>query len=166
LLLGAVLLLPAMTACGGAYSPVEIKPASAADSARFTGAGRDIEIEFINDSGGADVEVFPEPPLTIRSKSAAKSCQADGGIWVRKSAYLSDDERILMLQEYSGSNDALVFYDTHSCLRRFSLDISGARWQFENGGLVLGRECVTELASSCKQITRYEFDGSNLPKRK
>jgi len=41
--------------------------------------------------------------------------------------HLSKDEKVLMVQEYSGSNDSLVFYGTVNCKELRRLDISGAR---------------------------------------
>jgi len=130
----------------------------------FAGQGRAVVVEFINETGRANVDEFPEPPLTIR-RGAGAACEVDGGIWVRRSAHLSKDERVLMLQEYSGSNDSLVFYDTSNCKELRRLDISGARWELRSGQLLVGRACDTQAVSTCKRVERFEFDQSCLPKQ-
>jgi len=119
------------------FSKLEIKP-NVNNPDKFTkefiGSGQHIRVIFQNDSEGAEhtIEVFPEPPIIVRNHQTNTSCQIDeGGIWVREHVYLSDDEHYLLLNEYSGSSEALTSYDTHSCEKLQRIDVSGLDWIIE-----------------------------------
>ena len=156
-------LIPA-AACDGPLQPLAIQQKSPESTLVFTGKGSAVTVEFINETGRANVDEFPEPPLTIRRKEGA-ACEVDGGIWVRRSAHLSKDEKVLMLQEYSGSSDSLVFYDTANCKELRRLDISSARWELSGDQLLIGKSCSGQAVSTCNRVERFEFDQSCLPKR-
>jgi len=116
------------------FSKLEINPNLNKFNKEFIGVGQRISVIFQNDSEGAEhtIEVFPEPPVIVRNHQTNTSCQIDeGGIWVRKHVYLSDDEYYLLFNEYSGSSEAFISYDTRTCEKLKRMDVSGLDWTIE-----------------------------------
>jgi hypothetical protein len=77
--------------------------------------------------------------------------------------HLSSSGRVLMVQEYSGSSDELVFYSTHSCKEELRIDVSGAKWTMSGERLLIGRGCTSDTIASCPKIVTYELDKNELP---
>jgi hypothetical protein len=159
----ALLLIP-VAACSAEYQKLNIAPTSPDSTKEFVGGRGQVKVHFQNFNGRADVEVFPEPPLTIETD--AGRCEVDGGIWVRGSVHLSGSGRVLMVQEYSGSTDELVFYSTRSCKEVVRIDVSGAKWTMSGERLLVGRGCTADTVASCPKLVTYELDKNELPAQK
>jgi len=144
--------------CDCALTQVPINPIEPARNDIFVGKAATLELRFRNESARQGVDVFPEPPLTVHHSASGESCDIDGGIWVRRSVYLSADEKILLVQEFSGSNDQLVFYDTTTCKKRSEIDVSGARWKIANNQISIGRQCSGEDITTCRSIKQLGLD--------
>ena len=97
----------------------------------FQAKSKHLDLRFSSASDSAEVDAFPEPPLTVIHHETGKQCQIDGGIWVRKDVFVSLDEQVLMTHEYSGANDFLVFYNTGDCSKLHELDVSASKWQIK-----------------------------------
>lgn len=143
-------------ACACAMAPLPVDPVDASRRDVYAGKGKAVEVSFRNLSERAEVDVFPEPPMTLRRLRSGRVCEVDGGAWARRSLHLSTDERVLLVQEYSGSNDRLVFYDTATCKRRAEIDVSGAQWSVGADRIVVQRE---------RGRTTYTLDARCIPRR-
>jgi len=84
---------------------------------------------------------------------------------VRQSVYLSADENTLLVQEFSGSNDSLVLYDTATCKKRSGIDVSGARWKVSGNRIAVGRQCSGEDMKTCRSLNEFALDKFCKPKR-
>jgi hypothetical protein len=113
-----------------------------------------VEVQFRNENAPAPAEVFPDPRVTVRDLESARSCdiQDNGGIWSGRSVYLDTRARVLVLNAYSGSSDALIFYDPTTCQKLAELDVSGKRWEILGDRVRTGQECSGEDVASCKTI--------------
>jgi hypothetical protein len=156
----ALLLIP-VAACSAEYQRLNIAPSSPGTTKDFVGEQGRVKVHFQNYNGRADVEVFPEPPLTIQAGD--NRCEVDGGVWVRSSVHLSSSGRVLMVQEYSGSSDELVFYSTHSCKEELRIDVSGSKWTMSGQRLLIGRGCTSDSVANCPKVVTYELDQNELP---
>ena len=156
----AMFTLP-QAACGDAYQALALVPEHRGDAKALVGYGKRVEVRFKTESGRDDVEVFPEPPLVIINDGHA--CEVDGGVWVRVSVHLSDNEDVLMVQEFSGSNDELVFYDTSTCKELRRIDVSALRWWLEGSQLLLGSSCSGKDFDTCSDRSRHDFDDRGIP---
>lgn len=156
----ALLLMP-LAACSAEYQRLDIAPSSPDSTKDFVGGHGRIKVHFQNYNERADVEVFPEPPLTIQAGDGR--CEVDGGVWVRSSVHLSSSGRVLMVQEYSGSADELVFYSTQSCKEELRIDVSGAKWAMSGERLLIGRGCTSDAIASCPKVVTYELGKNELP---
>ena len=156
----ALLLMP-LAACSAEYQRLNIAPSTPDSTKDFVGEHGRVKVHFQNYNGRADVEVFPEPPLTIQAGDGR--CDVDGGVWVRSSVHLSGSGRVLMVQEFSGSADELVFYSTESCREQLRIDVSGAKWAMSGERLLIGRGCTSDAVASCPKVVTYELDENELP---
>ena len=125
-----------------------------------------IEVQFRNENAPKPVEVFPDPLVTVKNITAAKSCDIrDGnGIWSGKSVYFDADERALILNEYSGATDALNFYDPKTCQRLAQLDVSNKRWEISGDRIRTGEHCKDDGITSCRSIQELRLDNHCLVK--
>ncbi|MEW5757786.1 MAG: hypothetical protein AB1810_15970 [Pseudomonadota bacterium] len=153
----ALLALPSM-GCDRSFKHIQIDPIQPSRLDVFVGKGNTIALEFHNENPNPAVDVFPEPPLTVRHIPSGHSCEIDGGVWVRRSVYLSADEATLLVQEYSGSNDHLVFYRTRSCKKIHEIEVSGALWKISGNELAIGHQCSGEEIKTCKSQQRLAID--------
>jgi hypothetical protein len=128
-----------------------IDPLDAASRKVFAGSGRAVRVEFTNDSNRDPVKVFPEPPLTIRQLNADTSCTIDGGVWVRDSVFLSEDEQMLVVLEFSGDLNQLIAYNTGTCKKLGQINVSGGRWAVNGSEILVGTHCATRDVHSCKK---------------
>jgi hypothetical protein len=147
-----------------ALTRVSIDPIDSNRTDLFVGKGKTIEVQFRNESTRPVVDVFPEPPLTVSNQASGRSCEIDGGVWVRKSVFLSPDEKILVVQEFSGSNDHLVFYDTNTCEKRREIDVSTAQWKISNDRISIGHGCSGEDMQTCRSRRVFILDKLCKPK--
>lgn len=152
-------------ACDCTLTHIPINPIEPTRNNIFVGKAATLELQFHNESTKQVVDVFPEPPLTIRHSASGTSCDINGGTWVRQSVYLSTDEKILVVQEFSGSNDQLVFYETATCKKRSEVDISGARWMIASNQISIGRQCSRDDITSCGSIKQLDLDRRCSPMR-
>lgn len=166
-LLFIVLGLPC-TACFAApceYFRVAVDPADSGQPGMYAGSRGSIELFFRSERTEGEVDVFPEPPLRIRDKDAGKECRIEeGGIWARGEVFLNQSGSVLMVREYSGSNDWLAFYSTSDCAKRGKVDISGARWKVELDRVLVGTECSGEDVASCRSVRSELLDAHCLPR--
>jgi uncharacterized membrane protein len=135
-------------------------PVSAAqpDRREYVGVGKRVELRVPNERTDVEPDAFPEGPLKIKQVASGSSCNlAAGDVRVRNSIYLSEDESRLLVQEYSGSNDALVLYDTASCRKLTQLDVSGSKWKLQPPGVVVGTDCKGDDLTSCRTMRNYAF---------
>lgn len=139
-----------------ALAPLAVDPLDGTRRDIYAGRGKAVEVSFRNLSERADVDAFPEPPMTLRSLRSGAACEVDGGVWARRSVHLSADEKTLLVQEYSGSNDRLLFYDTATCKQRAGIDISGAQWSIDGGRIVVQR---------ARARATYALDARCMPRR-
>jgi hypothetical protein len=144
--------------CACALRSVAIEPAAAEPTDTYVGRTQTLELRFHNDKTSGPVDVFPEPPLTVKQLKAASECTIrDGGIWVRQHVYASGDGQTLATHEYSGSNDELVFYDARTCGRKASLDVSHTQWAIE------GDTIVMTPAKAGSRAVKIRLDAACLP---
>ena len=124
----------------------------------FCGAGKQVHIEFTADQSRPNPDQFPEPPLTIRRNDGSVRCSvAEGGIWVRASVYLREDEEVLLVEEYSGAGTDLVQYATDDCCEVRRIDVSDRVWALNEGILLIGEQCRSKTISSCKVKQQREL---------
>lgn len=145
-------------ACACRLQWVSIDPEQAEPAETYIGKWAGFELRFHNDKTSGQVDVFPEPPVILMQLDTRAECSITaGGIWVRKHVYASADGNMLMLHEYSGSNDELVFYDPRTCRKRAVVDVSNSRWVLgDDGGLVVS-------PATAGQPVRISLDRMCLP---
>lgn len=139
--------------CG--FMPLHIT-ADASAPGWFSAGGERFEVRFNNeDSTIAEPDSFPEPPAVILDKASGRQCLIeDGGIWARAPMYLSLDETRLLTHETSGSGGDLMVYDTLTCKRLLSRDISGHYPAVEGNHLILGSQCNGNEITDCRVLAR------------
>ena len=149
---------PAAATQACALQPVAIQPVTREPADAYIGRTAMLELRFHNDKTSGPVDVFPEPPLTVKRLDTQTECTIeDGGIWVRRHVYASPDGGTLVTHEYSGSNDELVFYDTRNCTRTATLDVSNTRWTIEGGAV------LKSAARAGKRPSRVKLDSACVP---
>ncbi|HEY9101224.1 hypothetical protein [Chitinimonas sp.] len=137
------------------FSQLPINPAG--DSGRYVGSGKQVEIQFTLAPDASSTDIFPEPPLVITQRRDGSQCSIDGGIWVRKAVYLDASEQRLLVQEYSGSNDALLVYRTSDCKLLKTVDVSNRRWQVAGEKVLIGKRCTGDGIASCKSTKQVSL---------
>lgn len=136
-ILSALVSMSSADAC--TFSNLPINPISPDNTDIFLGASEIIDVRFNNEKTEGNVDVFPDSPLIITNKKTNSTCSIDGGVWVRKDVYVSDDGMVVLAHEFSGSNDFLSFYDTRSCRKIGGLDISDSTWRLGEGDISVSR---------------------------
>lgn len=145
---------------------VRIEPLAADRQDVYIGATPAIEVRFHNEKRRGAVDTFPEPPLTIKHLDSGTQCEIDGGIWLRNAVYVSGDGKTLMTQQYSGSNDQLLFHDTRSCRQTGMIDVSDAHWKVSNSRIEIDypatkRKKSFRLNHSCLPMSEKNKGGSH-----
>lgn len=135
-------------------------PVISSDPARnevYTGKGAAIEVQFRNENAPKPADIFPDPRVTVKNITTAESCDIkDGsGIWSGKAVYLEASEHVLVLNEYSGSSDTLIFYDPKTCRRLAELDVSNRRWEIATDRIRTGQACGGNEVNSCRHIQEW-----------
>ena len=120
-----------------------INPISPEKIDTFLGESEVIDIKFNNEKTEGKIEVFPDSPLIVTNKKTNSTCSIDGGVWVRKDVYVSDDNTVIMAHEFSGSNDFLSFYATQSCKKIGEIDISNSMWTVEKLRISVSKQGAT-----------------------
>jgi hypothetical protein len=154
--LAASLLATCAQAADCGFAPLHLAADTSAPGT-FAAAGERIEVRFTHeDPTIAEPDSFPEPPAILLDKTSGRRCLIeDGGIWAREPMYLSLDEKHLLTYETSGSSGDLMVYDTRTCQRLLSRDISGQRMAVEGDQLILGSQCDGATADTC-EIREHE----------
>lgn len=142
------------------FSKMEINPITPENNNIFSGKSDFVEIRFNSEKDDANVSVFPEPPLTIINKRLGTECNIAGGTWVRGSVFISNDTSMLATQEFSGSNDSLIFYSTATCKKITTIDISNSSWELNGSKLTTIRKKSQKTAT-----TAYVIDSNCKPKK-
>src|SRR5215831_9602621 len=109
--------------CG--LKKVDLKPLGPNDFSKYVGKGTEVQLTFTNDVPSKPATQFNEYPLEVKDLKAKTACKIDGGIWLANQVYLGDGEKIIALEEDSGSNADLAFYDSATCKGVGKVDIPG-----------------------------------------
>lgn len=122
-----------------------------------------IEVLFRNEDAPNPAKVFPDPLVTVKNLTTAKSCDIkdDYGIW--SSVYLDVNERVLILNEYSGSSEILFFYDPKTCRKLAKLDVSGKSWEISGGRIRTHQYCMGDDVTPCPSTQEFRLDNRCLP---
>ncbi len=161
-------LLTALSMVGATAGSCKLKPlpihAAAPDRKDlFIGRSSLVELQFKNDKTEGEIDTFPERPLVVRQVTSGKTCEVDGGVWVRKSVFISTADRVIVTHEFSGANDSLNFYDAFTCEKLQEIDTSKATWTV-NGALITvfkpGTASDAKRQSPRGSTTRYRLDSS------
>lgn len=138
-------------------------PASAERNDLYVGRSGEIELRFINEKKLGEVEVFPEPPLTVVQPNG--QCEINGGIWRRDAVWLGAQGQTLVTVEYSGSNQQFMFYHTANCRVTGTLDVSNAKWEIGDGVIKLmpvgGKLRMVRLDASCNVMSAKNKRGNH-----
>jgi hypothetical protein len=141
--------------------PVPIEPEGKEPAATYVGQTATLTLRFTNEKTTGPVDVFPEPPVRVTQRTSGTTCTIDdGGIWVRQHVYADAQGRVLATHEYSGSNDSINFYDTRSCHKLATVDVSNTTWRLGAEGLDIGVQ-----TKAGKQKKRVALTGACLPSR-
>lgn len=140
-----------------------INPISPEPSDIYTGQSSVVEVQFHNDKVTGTVDVFPEPPLTINNRKFNTSCAIDGGVWARNAVYISNDDSVVVMHEFSGSNDSLNFYSTQSCKKLNEIDISNSTWNIKESEISIAKQGVSNSKKQATKPTIYQLDASCKP---
>lgn len=159
----ALSLHAAAAPCG--YAALAIEPLSATRTDVYAGQGERVEVSFANETTTQPVETFPDSNLKIRQTGSNSVCEVAGGIWVRNAVYLSMNERMLIAKQFSGSNESLGFYDTHTCALKAEIDVSNRAWKIEPTGLRVGGRCASDQLQSCKTTVLHRWGAHCLAHR-
>lgn len=119
----------------------------------FVARGDRIEVHFRSHIERADTDAFPEPPVVMVNRVTEKRCAIEkGGIWARAEVYLSGDERVLLVNEFSDSGSDLVSYDTGDCRKIQRMDVSDMRWRIDGAVACIGESRTGEGMAGCASI--------------
>lgn len=121
-------------------SPLPINPMTPERTDIFIGKSKLIDVQFINEKTEGSVEVFPEPPLIIKNHKLKTTCSIDGGVWIRKSVFVSANDGVVVTQEFSGSNDSLNFYDAKTCKKINEIDVSNSTWEIQGSEISISKQ--------------------------
>lgn len=132
------------------FNKLDITPLNQEGDTVYIGKSDSIEIRFNNEKTDGSVEVFPEVPLTIINHKTNMQCEIkDGGIWVRDTVFLSDDKKMLLTREYSGSNSSLVFHNMNTCKKEAEISLPTLNWSLKKNA-IQSENKTYKLASDCK----------------
>lgn len=151
------ILMPSF-ACACTLLPVAIEPAAVEPTDTYVGKTAQLELRFRNEEMSGAVNVFPEPPLLVKQLQTGTECAInDGGVWVRQHVYAGAEGRMLVTHEYSGSSGELNFYDTRTCKKRASVDVSNLEWVID------GKSIRITSTTPPKRPARIKLDAACLP---
>ena len=123
-------------------------------------------MHFRNEDAPNPAEVFPDPLVTVKNVKTAKSCDILDGSGIRsdKSVYLDTSNRMLILYQYSGSNDFLIFYDPNTCQKLTEIDVSGKSWEISGDRISTHQYCMGNDLTPCPTIQEFKLDNRCLAK--
>lgn len=149
------------------FIKLEVRSAKPDDFSLYHASTQNLRLDFINPEPQRPTDLFPEPPLRVTSSNPKRHCDIDGGIWRKDHVYLSHDETVLALLEYSGSNSWLAFYSTDSCKSLMQIELHG-QWQLNDEQLIDQGRCActdSESPCACWPAALYKFDSRCRPIR-
>lgn len=160
IILAVTFAIPTAKAC--TFINVAINPQTPEITNSYVGGNESIEIKFNNEITEGNIEVFPDSALAVSHKKQNLACLIEGGVWVRKDVYVSDDNMTILAHEFSGSYDALNFYDASNCKKIGEIDISDATWKLDGANLYVSRY---QTASRQKSTRTRIFPLANYCKK-
>jgi hypothetical protein len=130
----------------------------------YYGRGGNYEVQFRNENAPNPADNFPDPLVTVKNTTAGESCDIKdaSGIWAGESVYLDTKQRVLLMNEYSGSSDTLVFYDLTSCRKLDEYDVSGKRWEIAFDKIRIGQECQGDDVNTCRHLDEIHLNSRCL----
>lgn len=141
-----------------ALKPLPIVAAAPDRHDLFVGRSSLVELRFKSDKTEGEIDTFPEPPLVVRQVVSGKTCDIDGGIWVRKSVFISTADRVIVTHEFSGSNDSLNFYDAFTCEKLQEIGTSHATWHIKGSLITVSKPGATRryrLNDACTAVKSF-----------
>lgn len=147
-IISAIISLSSANAC--TFINLPINPISPEKTDIFLGKSEIIDIKFNNEKTEGYIEVFPDSQLIVTNRKTNSTCSIDGGVWVRKDIYVSDDNMVVMAHEFSGSSDFLSFYGTRSCKKIGEIDISNSMWRVEKLNISVSKQGATNSKKPIK----------------
>ena len=142
-------------------------PVVSADPSRneaYVARAMTIEVRFRNENAPNPAEVFPDPLVTVKNLTTAKSCDIKDGYGIWSSVYLDANERVLVLNGYSGASDTLYFYNPKTCDKLAELDVSGKRWEISGDRIRTHQYCMGDDVTSCPSLQEFRLDSRCLVK--
>ena len=122
------------------------------------------EVQFRNEDAPNPAKVFPEPLVTIKNITTAKTCDITDGSGIWSSVYLDVNERALILNGYSGSRDILYFYNPKTCQKLAELDVSGKSWEIAGDRIRTHQYCIGNDTTPCPSTQEFKLDSRCLAK--
>jgi len=108
-------------------------------------------------------------PLVVRRFGSDQECYLGEGIWDKAGIYLSEDGKTLAAVESSGSSSGLSFFDTTSCKKVDSIDVSGLDYKITPGRVVYRGVCEytrdDKSRGSCSPAAVYALSQDCRPRR-
>ena len=128
----------------------------------YVARAKGIEVRFRNENAPTPAEVFPDSLVTVRNLKTAQSCEVKNGsgIWSGQSVYLDANERLLILNAYSGASDTLVFSNPKTCQGLAEVDVSNKRWEISGNSIRTGERFRGDHVDSCRSIRVLRLDES------
>ena len=122
------------------------------------------EVQFRNEDAPNPAEVFPEPLVTVKNLTTTKSCDIRDGSGIWSSVYVDVNERVLVLNGYSGSRDTLYFYNPNTCQKLTELDVSGKSWEISGDRIRTHQYCMGNDLTPCPSTQEFKLDNRCLAK--
>jgi hypothetical protein len=129
---------------------LSVTPKTDGDFGWYSGLTEKYIVEVQNFKPSEDVDVFPEPPLIIKSRMSEHVCTIDGGVWKKDGFYTSLDESTIFVFEFSGERSSLISYNLATCAQKAALDVSGLRWTIDKNRITLIAECRRGAPKHCR----------------
>ena len=123
----------------------------------FAGTSSAVQVRLRDERPDGRIEVFADSDLELRQLPSGAACSLSGGIWARRSLFVSGDGRTVVVLESSGSNDSLAFVDVSTCTRVGAVDVSNSHWQLR------GRHVQVELVAGPRQPMQVGLDADCRP---
>lgn len=143
-------------------SPLPINPIAPERTDIYIGTSKLVEVQFRNEKTEGNVEVFPEPPLIVKNRKNNTTCSIDGGVWVRKSVFVSNNDSVVVTQEFSGSNDSLNFYDARTCKKINEIDVSNSTWEIRGTEISISKQDAVNKEGGGR-LSTYKLNESCNP---
>jgi hypothetical protein len=109
------------------YPRLVFGPSKAAAYLRYEASYRTLSFSIANSSNQPTL-TFSDPPLTITANG--RNCVIDGGNWRADGFFIARDGKSVFAFEFSGSDASFALYDTATCAKKASVDVSGKNFPF------------------------------------